>query len=418
MLMLWRRHEAKCPHKKKGRTCLKCQCPIWCDGDIDGKRVRKSLETRDWARATRNLARIEDPNYGLKTCSQPGCNELVERGRCARHTREIGRAISAYHEAHQDAADGTKRNRKRALRFLEEFLAERTVRTVDQINLEDLNAFRGARTISARTWSKELEILRHFFRFCLDNEWTVRNWAEKVQMPKNLKPAPREPYQLNEITRIIAACDQIGRGAYERLRARAMVLLLRYTALRISDVATLEKNRVRNGEILIRTSKNGKPVKLPVHPDLQAALDILPLPREADNTGCPYFFWSGHGAKRAFVRDATRTMKTVYDASGVSGACSHRFRHTLATEILELGGTIEEAADVLGDSEAIVRKHYAKWSAGRQARISELLKSLWHVYGTRPKPSQQVAHNEWIRLVDGMGFEPTTPALRTPCSPS
>ncbi len=65
-----------------------------------------------------------------------------------------------------------------------------------------------------------------------------------------------------------------------------MVLLLRYTALRISDVAILEKNRVRDGEIFIRTTKNGKSVKLPVHTDLQLALDVLP--HAADGPDCPF----------------------------------------------------------------------------------------------------------------------------------
>jgi len=58
-----------------------------------------------------------------------------------------------------------------------------------------------------------------------------------------------------------------------------MILALQYTALRISDVATLERDRIRDGEIFIRTTKNGKTVKLPVHPELQAALDILPIRR-------------------------------------------------------------------------------------------------------------------------------------------
>ncbi len=111
--------------------------------------------------------------------------------------------------------------------------------------------------------------------------------------------------------------------------------------------------------------------------DLQAALDILPLPREAD-PDCPFFFWSGHGFRQTFVRDVTRTLSTVFKASGVPGACSHRFRHTLATEVLEMGGTLEEAADILGDTVNIVRKYYAKWSAGRQTRISDLLARIWH----------------------------------------
>ena len=199
----------------------------------------------------------------------------------------------------------------------------------------------------------------------------------------------------------------IGRGPYERLRARAMVLLLRYTALRISDVATLEKDRVRHGEIFVRTAKNGKPVRLPMPADLQRALDVVPTPRGTGDPGCPYFFWSGHGGTHAVIRDARRTLEAVYSKSGVEGACSHRFRHTLATEALEMGATLEEVADILGDTEAIVRKHYAKWSAGRQARISDLLARIWHA----KKPRPQVTENEIGNLVDLVRFELTTSSM-------
>ncbi len=265
MLSLWRRHESKCPHKSKGRKCIKCQCPIWCDGEIEGVRVRKSMGTRDWARATRKLASVEDPMYGLRPCIQPGCTELVKQGRCSRHVCDLSRAIASYHEAYHDASEATRRSRKGTLQTFEEFVGFRGLQTVDQVDLESLNAFRSTRAVTAGTWRKELGTLRHFFRFCLDNEWVLRSWAEKIQMPKNLRPAAREPYTPSEVARIIAACDQIGRGPYERLRARAMVLLLRYTALRISDVATLERKRIRNGEIYLRTTKNGKSVRLPVH---------------------------------------------------------------------------------------------------------------------------------------------------------
>jgi hypothetical protein len=79
-----------------------------------------------------------------------------------------------------------------------------------------------------------------------------------------------------------------------------------------------------------------------------------------------------------------------------------------------MGGTLEEAADILGDSEAIIRKHYAKWSSGRQARISELLARISHA----KRPALEVIETAGLTLVDGMGFEPTTPTLRTWCSPS
>ena len=418
MLTLWRRHLKACEHRgsecsascsKKhpegwhGKRWTKCSCPIWCDGDVAGARVRKSMDTRDWARAMRNLGKIEDPSYGLRPCVQPGCTEMVESGRCTRHTREIARAVKAYHDTHQDAADSTKRSRRRTLRYLEEFAAASGLKTVDQIELEHLNAFRTARPISARTWTKELELLRHFFRFCVQNDWILKSYADLVPMPKNLQVADREPYSPNEVARIIAACDQMGKGVYERLRVRAMVLLLRYTALRISDVATMERSRIQGGEIFVRTTKNGKPVRLPLHSDLQAALAVLPLPRGADGPACPYLFWSGHGSRRALVTVAGRSVAAVFKASGVTGACSHRFRHTLATEVLEMGGSIEDAADILGDSAAIVRKHYAKWSRGRQARISDLLARIWHT----KKATLEVQENQWLGVVAGVGIEPT-----------
>jgi hypothetical protein len=199
------------------------------------------------------------------------------------------------------------------LKAFQGFAASRGFQTIDQVDLEALNAFRSVRTVCARTWTKELGTIRHFFRHCLDNEWIFRNWADKVPMPKNLPPAEREPYSPNEIAKIIAACAVVGRGAYERLRAPcngAPVAVHRAAHLRCGN---LGKNRIRDGEIFVRTTKNGKPVRLPVHPDLKAALAVLPLPREAGGTDCPYFFWSGHGSTDSFIRDAKRTLSAVFE---------------------------------------------------------------------------------------------------------
>ena len=167
--------------------------PHLVDGEIDGTRVRRSTGTRDWARATRNLGKDrEGPAYGLRECAQPGCTELVDRGRCERHTRDLPRAIMAYHNAHQDASHGTRLSRVATLNQLQHFLVDRDVATVDQVDLETLNSFRTVCNVSPRTWTKELGTLRHFFRFCLDNEWILRSWADKVKMPRNLKPvSPR-----------------------------------------------------------------------------------------------------------------------------------------------------------------------------------------------------------------------------------
>ena len=74
----------------------------------------------------------------------------------------------------------------------------------------------------------EIENLRQFFAFCRDRERTRTNPAKALKRSCLLEANDVKPFTSAEIVRIIAACDQIGRANYERLRARAMVLLMRY----------------------------------------------------------------------------------------------------------------------------------------------------------------------------------------------
>jgi integrase len=67
-------------------------------------------------------------------------------------------------------------------------------------------------------------------------------------------------------------------------------------------------------------------------------------------------------------------LLSVFTKSGVKDAHAHRFRHTLATDLLGRGASEQDVADVLGISPAIVRKHYGKWSQARQNRIFELMR--------------------------------------------
>ncbi len=84
-----------------------------------------------------------------------------------------------------------------------------------------------------------------------------------VKIPRNLKPNEIVPFTPAEVTAILKACDGIGKNQYERLRCRAMILMLRYSALRIGDVSMLARDRIsRDGErwrIFLRTEKSGQP---------------------------------------------------------------------------------------------------------------------------------------------------------------
>lgn len=105
------------------------------------------------------------------------------------------------------------------------------------------------------------------------------------------------------------------------------------------------------------------------------ALDAVPPPPGSSDPR-KSFFWNGSSTVHSAVNVAERTLQRVFEISGVSGAHSHRFRHTLATDILAKGGTERDVADILGITETIVRKHYAKWANSRQERIDRLMESV------------------------------------------
>ena len=78
-------------------------------------------------------------------------------------------------------------------------------------------------------------------------------------------------------------------------------------------------------------------------------------------------------SRRAVVGIAERTLAAVFKKSGVKNAHAHRYRPTLATRHLEQGASFEQIADASGNSPEVVRKHYGKWSPGRQANLDRLM---------------------------------------------
>ncbi|HEY3838640.1 MAG TPA: tyrosine-type recombinase/integrase [Bryobacteraceae bacterium] len=296
-----------------------------------------------------------------------------------RPKKSIKEAAQSFLAACSDLAPATLRKYARVIRDLERLAESRNIRALDSITLENLDDLRSERAVSPLTWSKELPIVRQFFSHCVERHWMRENPAKRLRLPRNLRPKPVEPFTQEELVRIIAASSQIGRTSYDRARAEAMTLVFRFTALRISDVAVLRKDHISNGEIFIRAEKNGKPVKLPVECTLQAALDRLPEPRGSVGLSA-YFFWSGNGSKESMIRDVRRTMKAIFKKAGVTGGHPHKFRHTLAVEVLVGGGTTEDVATILGDDPRTVSKHYAPWNVARQARIKTLMQTVYSAH--------------------------------------
>jgi hypothetical protein len=218
---------------------------VWCDGDHCGRRIRQSLGTRDWARAGRKLSDLEG-----RLNKEARGEEPPQKRKC------VSDAVAVF-LGHCEIEPASMKKYRRVLAFLSAFGDGRGITFVDDWDLDALDNYKLTRPLCSLSWQKELQLLRAFFEFCLDRDWIERNPAKKMKMPTDPKPKPREPYSQLEIIRILAACDTFGKSSYERLRAKAMVLLMRFYGLRVSDVATLRKDRIKNDHLFLHAVKNG-----------------------------------------------------------------------------------------------------------------------------------------------------------------
>ena len=62
---------------------------------------------------------------------------------------------------------------------------------------------------------------------------------------------------------------------------------------------------------------------------------------------------------------------------GTERATPHRFRHTFARILLERGVPLAAVADLMGDSEQVVRDSYNRWVPERQAALTKILKDAF-----------------------------------------
>jgi site-specific recombinase XerD len=385
VLTIYRRHTSKCPHKAKGRRYIKCECPIWIQGTADREPVRASLDTRSWAAAQAKLAVFEHEGGPTPKLIADACAAFLQQA---------------------EVKDSTARKNKRRLRLLCEYSDRHKLPCVADWNLEALDGYRGWRreSLEALAWTKELQFLRQFFRWCQARGWTDDNPAAHMKPPRAASARQRTPYTAEEVTAIIAACDRIGQSAYERLRARAAVLLARRYGLRVSDIACLRRDAIQGNSVRIRAIKNGEYLSLRLYPEVREALDRVPVPAGGQPDG-EYYFWTGRGTQMGHVNTFGQTLASVYRLSGVPNAHTHRFRHTLASELLAAGATIEDVALMLGDAPNTIRQHYAHLIPARQTRLMALLDEVHDKYRA-DRDGRNALITEGLSVAPGDKVEP------------
>jgi integrase/recombinase XerD len=257
---------------------------------------------------------------------------------------------------------------------------ERGLTLLAQFDLDVLSRFRATWKDGPRTAGKKLERLRAFFRFAHERQWVESNPATRIRLPK-VSVRPTMPLTHEEMVKILTACDGQKHtapieGRLNAHRLKTLVLLMRYTGMRVSDAVTLTTDRLDGKRLFLYTQKTGVPVYTVLPDSVLAALEATP--RVTDTR----YFWSGNGKRESVVCHWQMRLKTVFDSAQVSkgegNAISHRFRDTFAVELLLAGVPIERVSILLGhQSVRVTERHYNPWVRSRQEQLEADVASAW-----------------------------------------
>ena len=466
-LKLFRRHEKSCTagyekdfrvyqwmvEKQKGRKAtVDCACNIYTEGTLVNGGTKtyvrpKSTDKRTWAEAEAVKA-----NWLKWGDTKPPTDQQSEDEAQAGTLVTLQAAVNAFMalKGNQEKSHQISHNRSEDVK---QFLQKRLVpfstitKKLTYVNEMDNEAVWGEFMASWQNLNDESKHLapstvrltvantREFLKFCVRREWLSDNWlSEEYGVTTSFVYKPKEPLTEQELSYVYQAAKEITPGIGKHFhtgerRAKELLVFiwtLRYTGLRISDVAELRVNQLQRfnhggythaiwcNPKKTERSRTENFVHIPIpsenfpnHPNIAKALtEVAAQPKQGQ-----YFFKRGTGImestidvwRRQIIR-AIKRAEELMEADGLPerngthfGGMSktpehptpHSFRHTFSATLLQGGAPIRLVAQYLGDTEKTVREHYAKFCVLEQEQSAVRLSDAMARYDEQTSASRR-----------------------------
>lgn len=216
-------------------------------------------------------------------------------------------------------------------------------KSIDTVTGMDLRMYYGymreVKGMKAITVQTRLHYLSSFWDFLITEELTRSNPVKKVGTLK-LEKEIKKPFSVEEMERLRDACSSV--------RDRAMIEFLYSSGVRVSEMAALNVGDIEMGrQELIVYGKGSKERKTYLTDSAKFYLKRYLKERDAKDNE-PLFGTEHCPDRRLTVAGIQYMLRQLGGRAGVEKTHPHRFRRTIATDLLARGMPIEQVKEFLG----------------------------------------------------------------------
>lgn len=417
--LLLRRHGLACAAKhpvdsysteaeERRHNWKKCTCRIYAHGTLNGRFKRLATRARDWEFAKEIVAPyIAAGRWDITPSDPPPLPPTAGPDASPPPAKTSGLTVADAVKAclkeleNCQSADNTIKAYREILGLFARFAEEHGLRYINQWDRSWVGQLRAqwqAKGNVQITVRKKTKILKLFFEPYVEGGILPENPAGgfKVKHPnrayrlrEGTNSKQKNPYIDEELQRMLAGC-----AALRPRNSRRVVLINQqrnclnqwtgedladfielsvFTGLRISDVATFHISRLLDsGEVKLRATKNGNWILVKIPEWLEAVI------RSRAQRFGPYIFGEHRTTSLNVISEGWRKkLNYLWAATGpwAEKPTPHRFRHTFVRVLLEAEPevSISRIAELAGDTEQMIRRHYSAWMPKRQAETSRIL---------------------------------------------
>lgn len=235
---------------------------------------------------------------------------------------------------------GASKNTIKHYRHILETMLRDIGKPVKEINTNDLRYLLAKYQVENKSSNVYLNNLRtiysSFFKWMEAEEYIPKNPVNRIPAFKTPKKH-KEPFTDTEIEKLNNACDNV--------RDRALLEFLLSTGLRVSECADLNIEDIdfRRGELIVKRGKGDKERKGYISERAMYWLEKY-LDQRTDNDNAVWVGKRGRLTKSGIEFLVTK----IAEQAGVPNAHPHRFRHTLASKLVEREASLPVVQDILG----------------------------------------------------------------------